>query len=149
MTVLETTSTIQQPEQRPMSGIVRGARLTYYAGTVVFLAGIVLQVFFAGAALLVDSSFLEVHRNFAHLLELFAIILPILALVARQPWRITLLSLLPFFLIALQYVILWALDDMGLPGWTRGLHAVNALVIYWLMLRLSRSAWQLWRAPSR
>ncbi len=130
---------------KPLSGIVRGARLVFYASTVIMLAGVVLQVFFAGASLLVDSSFLEAHRNFAHLLEALAILLPILALLARQPWRITLLSLLPFFLIGTQYVYLFALTGMGLPLWTRGLHAVNALVIYWLMLRLSRSAWQLWR----
>ena len=36
-----------------MSGLVRGARLLYYASTALMLAGIVLQIFFAGAALLV------------------------------------------------------------------------------------------------
>jgi hypothetical protein len=134
---------------KPISGFVRGARMIYYAFTVLMLGGVVLQVFFAGATLLVDSSFLEWHRNFAHLLELLALLLPVSALLARQPWRIMLLSLLPFFLIGMQYVYLWALTGMGLPLWTRGLHAVNAIVIYWLMLRLSRFAWQLWRAPSR
>lgn len=152
MTVIEPS--MRQTEQmpisgKPISGLVRGARLLYYASTALMLAGIVLQIFFAGAALLVDSSFLEAHRNFAHVLELFAILLPILALLARQPWRITLLSLLPFFLIGTQYVYLFALTGMGLPLWTRGLHAVNAIVIYWLMLRLSRTAWGLWRAESR
>jgi hypothetical protein len=132
-----------------MSGIVRSARLIYYAATLLFLGGVALQVYFAGASLLVDSAYLNQHRMFAHVLELVAIILPLLALAARQPWRITLLSLLPFFLIAMQYVFLWALTDMGLPGWTRGLHAVNALVIFWVNLRLSRSAWQLWRVPAR
>jgi hypothetical protein len=134
---------------QPVSGFVRGARLLYYASTALMLAAIVLQIFFAGASLLVDSSFLEFHRGFAHVLELFAILLPILALIARQPWRITLLSLLPFFLIGMQYVYLWALTGMGLPLWTRGLHAVNAIVIYWVMLRLSRAAWQQWRVASR
>jgi hypothetical protein len=123
--------------------------MIYYIATALMLAGIVLQIFFAGAALLVDSSFLDLHRGFAHLLELLAILLPILALLSRQPWRITLLSLLPFFLIAMQYVYLWALTGMGLPLWTRGLHAVNAIVIYWVILRLSRAAWQLWRSSSQ
>jgi hypothetical protein len=152
MSVIDTS--ISQREEmpttaKPISGFVRGARLVYYAFTLLMLGGVVLQIFFAGATLLVDSSFLEWHRNFAHVLELCAILLPILALVARLPWRITLLSLLPFFLIAMQYVYLWALTGMGLPLWTRGLHAINAIVIYWVMLRLSRFAWQLWRAPSR
>jgi hypothetical protein len=149
MTVIESETMTPQPAEREMSAIVRSARGIYYGGTLLFLGGVVLQVFFAGASLLVDSSFLDQHRMFAHILELFAIVLPVLALFARQPWRITLLSLLPFVLIAMQYVFLWALTGMGLPLWTRGLHAVNALVIYWLLLRLSRSAWQLWRAPSR
>jgi hypothetical protein len=147
MTVIDTLT--PQPVKQQMSGFVRSARAVYYAGTVLFIAGVVLQVFFAGASLLVNSTYLDLHRIFAHVLELFAIILPVLALVARQPGRVTLLSLLPFVLIVMQYVFLWALTGMGLPTWTRGLHAVNALVIYWVVLRLSRSAWQLWRAPSR
>ncbi|MCC6455789.1 MAG: hypothetical protein IT328_12635 [Caldilineaceae bacterium] len=147
MTVIDTLT--PQPVEQQLSGFVRSARGLYYAWTVLFIAGVVLQVFFAGASLLVNSAYLEYHRVFAHILELFAMLLPLLALVARQPWRITLLSLLPFVLIAMQYVFLWALTGMGLPLWTRGLHAVNALVIYWVMLRLSRSAWQLWRAPTR
>lgn len=147
MTTIDTMT--PQPFQRQQSAIVQWARLVYYGFTVVFLIGIVLQIFLAGSALLVDSTYLNQHRMFAHILELFALILPILALLSRQPWRLTLLSLLPFFLIGMQYVILWALDDMGLPAWTRGLHAVNAVVIYWLVLLLSRSAWQLWRAPSK
>jgi hypothetical protein len=143
MTIVETE--IQSTEQKPLSGLLRGARLLYYATTALLLSGLVLQIFFAGAALLVNSSFLDAHRAFAHLLELFAILLPVMALISRQPWRTTLLSLLPFFLIAMQYVFLYALTGMGLPLWTRGLHAVNAIIIYWLMLRLSRSAWQQWR----
>lgn len=134
---------------KPVSSFVRAAHLTYYAATVLMLVGIVLQIFFAGAALLVNSSYLEMHRAFAHFLELFAILLPVVALVARQPARITLLSLLPFFLIGMQYFFLYSLTSMGLPLWTRGLHAVNAVVIYWITLRLSRAGWQLWRVPSR
>ena len=146
MTVINQTSQPSTPTT--LSGFTRGARFVYYATTIVFLAGIMLQVFFAGAALLVNPTFLETHRTFAHILELFAILLPIFALVARLPWRITLLSLLPFVLIALQYVFLFALTGMGLPLWTRGLHAANALVIFWLMLRLSREGWDSWREPA-
>lgn len=148
MTVLDTTN-LQSSAPKAMSSLVRGARLLYYATTVVMLGSVALQVFFAGAALLVDSSFLEAHRGFAHVIELLALVLPVTALLARQPWRITLLSLAPFFLVGTQYVYLYALTGMGLPLWTRGLHAVNALVIYWLMLRLSRKAWLLWHAPAR
>ena len=146
MTVINQTSQPSTPTN--LSGFGRGARFVYYAMTLVFLAGIMLQVFFAGAALLVNPTFLEMHRSFAHLLELFAILLPIIALIARLPWRITRLSLLPFVLTALQYVFLFALTGIGLPLWTRGLHAVNALVIFWLVLRLSRAGWDLWREPA-
>lgn len=151
MTVTNTLTQEPQSEAatQEISGIVRAARLVYYATTLLLIAGIVLQVFFAGAALLVNSGYLEQHRMFAHILELFAMLLPLLALLARQPWRITLLSLLPFVLIGMQYVFLWALIGMGLPTWTRGLHAANALLIFWVVLRLSNSARQLWRAPFR
>ena len=146
MTVINPT--LQPTEPTPVSSLVRGARFVYYATTVILLASIMLQVFFAGAALLASPTFLETHRAFARVLEGLSILLPIMALVARLSWRITLLSLLPFVLIGMQYAFLYAMTGMGLPLWTRGLHAANALVIYWIALRLSRMGWQSWRGPA-
>lgn len=138
-----TESQIAEPQ---VSGIVRGARYLYTFVAILLMAGIALQVYFAGAALLVDSGYLETHRMFAHVLELFALVLPVVVIFSRLGWRIGLTSLLPFFLIAMQYVFLWALVGMGLPTWTRGLHAVNALVIFWVALYLTTSAWRRSRA---
>lgn len=146
MTTFETTA--ERSELKPVSGTVRGARLVFYVITALLIGGVVLQIFFAGATLLVDPSYLEMHRAFAHVLEGLAILLPMTALVARLPGRMTLLSLVPFVLIGTQYFYVFTLPKMGLPLWTRGLHVVNALVIYWLMLRLSRTAWSLWRSSS-
>jgi hypothetical protein len=138
MTVFNTTeSQLSQPQT---SGLVRGIRFLYIALGVILLASVGLQVFFAGAALLVNSSYLELHRTFAHILELFAILLPIVAIFSRLGWRLGLMSLLPFFLIALQYIFLYAVVGMGLPLWTRGLHAANAIVIFWVALHLTTAA---------
>src|SRR5262245_38349321 len=55
---------------RQPSTIVQFARYAYLLTIVLYMVGIGLQVFFAGAALMVDSSYLIAHRSFAHALHL-------------------------------------------------------------------------------
>lgn len=143
MSVIDTTKAgaVRQP-----SGVVQLARYAYLLSIVLFMGGIVLQVFLAGAALLVDPGYLIQHRSFAHALHLVTYMIPIIGLLARLPWRLFLLSWLPLVLLMLQYVFVHAVPGLGLPMPLRALHAVNALVLFWLMLHLAGSAWRLVRA---
>ncbi len=143
MSVIDTTKpdAVRQP-----SSVVQLARYAYLLSVVLFIGGIVLQVFFAGAALLVDPSYLIQHRSFAHALHLVTYVIPIIALLARLPLRLFLLSWLPLVLIMLQYVFVHAVPGLGLPMSLRALHAVNALVMFWVMLYLAGSTWRLVRA---
>src|SRR5687767_8590983 len=86
------------------SGIARIARFVYLIGTVIFIGTIVLQVCFAGAALLVSTDYLHQHRSFAHVVELVTFSVAIVALFARLPRRLLALSWLPVGLFILQYV---------------------------------------------
>src|SRR5262249_2855728 len=127
------------------SSIVQYARYAYLLSTVLFMGGVVLQVFFAGATLLVDSAYLIQHRSFAHTLELLTFVMPIAGLFARLPWKLRLLSFLPLVLFMLQYVFVYGVPAMGLPVSLRALHAVNALVIFGVTLHLTKSAWHVAR----
>lgn len=135
--------------QTQVSGVVRGARLAYLVSTALFAGGVILQVFFAGATLLADASYLIQHRSFAHLLEPVTLAIPIIGLFARLPRRLLLLSWLPLVLFALQYVFLYAVPSAGLPTALRALHAVNALLIFWVALHLTNAAWGLVRESAR
>lgn len=143
MTALNTPQPIAA--EPSLSGFARTARFLYLIGTALFLGSVVLQVFFAGAALLVSTDYLHQHRSFAHVVELVTFAVAIVALFARLPGRVLALSWLPVGLFILQYVFLHAIPSMGLPTALRALHAVNALVIFWNSVYLLRAAWGLVR----
>lgn len=73
---------------------VRWARILYGVCTLLFMLGIVLQVFFAGATLLVSGSYLIVHENVGHAIEFLIPLLIIIGLFARLPRRMHLLGVL-------------------------------------------------------
>ena len=125
--------------------LVRLARLAYFLGTVLFSSGIALQVFFAGATLLVNNSYLIQHRQFGEMLTAFPVVILVTALVGRLPRQLTLLSILPLVFFSLQYMFLYAIGSMGLPSRFRALHAVNALVLFWITQYLAKSGWRLLR----
>lgn len=102
----------------------------------VFLAGIFLQVYLAGAPMFGVTSF-QPHRMLGGMLTMLAILLPILALVGRLPRQLIVLSLLLGFLAMVQ-VMLPALR--GTVSWIAALHSVNALVLTGLSIRIGRAS---------
>jgi hypothetical protein len=61
------------------------------------------------------------------------------------PRRLLALSALPLVLFSLQYMFLYAVGNIGLPPAFRALHAVNALVMFWVAQYLAKSVWRLLR----
>lgn len=144
---------VSEPEVRvaapPVSTVVQWMRAGYLLVAGLFVAGVVLQVFFAGAGVLVHPRYFALHSSFGHLLELLPLLLLLLSLLARLPWRLVGLNALIYVLFMLQYVFLYALGRVtGVPA-LRALHAVNALVLFWAGLYLSQRVWQLIRAGRR
>jgi hypothetical protein len=129
---------------RQVAGLVRGLRVLYALCATLLVIGIGLQVFFAGATMLVNGMYLEMHRIFAHVIEGMILGLVVIGLLARLPWRVQVWGLLAFVLMSLQYVFLYAMPTLGLTT-LRGLHAVNALAMFWLALYLTQRTWQLAR----
>jgi membrane-bound metal-dependent hydrolase YbcI (DUF457 family) len=129
----------------PSSGFVRGFRYVYALCATLLAVGIVTQIFFAGATLLVNGGYLATHRSFAHMIEFLIIGLVIVGLLARLPWRLQALGLLAFVLMALQYVFLYTMPALGAPA-LRGLHTVNGLAMFWLALYVTQKGWPLTRS---
>jgi hypothetical protein len=134
----------RQTDVQQISGLVRGFRWFYWLCASLVVVGIILQVFFAGASLLVDGSYLITHRIFAHIVELVIFVLLLVGLPTRFSWRIQGLGLLLLLLMFLQYVFLYAVPNTGFPV-LRALHAVNALAMFWLALILAQRTWRLTR----
>lgn len=116
-------------EARQVSLVTRVARWAFLALTALLVGGIALQVFFAGAGMLVSQSYISAHRVLAHILEGFPFLILIVGLLAKLPLRVHLVNIGFLLVFMLQYVFLYAMPAMGLTA-LRGLHAVNALALF-------------------
>lgn len=125
---------------------VRIARLVYLASLIVLIVGIFVEVFLAGEIMLVSAHALIQHRQLGELLSIVPVVTLVAAFFARFPGRLFLMSGLPAVLMALQYIFLYGIDNVGLPLDLKALHAVNALVMFWVAQYLARTAWKLLRA---
>ena len=109
------------------------ATWVFLAGAWTFAAGVILQVYFAGAGILVDPSYFGWHVTFAHLLEALFLVLIIAGLLGRVGPNALGWTGLLFLLYGLQYGFI-----NGFDGPLRALHAVNALVMLLVALHLGR-----------
>lgn len=113
------------------SAFIYRTRQLHLVLAVLFVAVLVLQVFFAGLGVLVSPRYFALHTGLGHLVSLPIFALFIVGLLGRCGWRSLSLSAALFFLYGLQYAFL-----EGGEGPVRALHAVNALLMFWLSLRL-------------
>lgn len=118
---------------RPPSLLVRMFRIFYALLTSVFVACILLQVFFAGmGAFGADWSY---HVTFGHLLEPLPLLMVPVAFLGRLSWGLRLLPLTLVVLIGMQYVLAGATVPAA------ALHPVNAVLILLIGLFMARRAW--------
>lgn len=117
----------------PQSLLVRMFRTFYALLASVFVACILVQVFFAGmGAFGADWSY---HVAFGHLLEPLPLLMVPVAFLGRLSWRLRLLPLALVVLIGAQY----ALAGAAVPA--AALHPVNAFLILLTGLFIARRAW--------
>jgi hypothetical protein len=100
------------------------------------LAGLVLQIYFAGLALFGATSF-ELHRTLGYLLAIPVLLLSILALAGRLGWRLIGLSALLLVLTIVQGIL--PSLRAGTP-WVAALHPVNALALLGASSAIARQA---------
>lgn len=101
----------------------------------IFLAGLLLQFYLAGAGLFGAGSF-QPHRILGDVLTMLAILFPVLALVGRLGRKLIGLSTLLAFLTIVQ-IMLPSLR--GNVPWIAALHPINALALMGLSATIRRN----------
>jgi hypothetical protein len=131
---------------QPVTVAARIARLVYFISLLLLIVGIFLEVFFAGEIMLVNASAIVQHHQLGDLLALVPILILVTAFLSRLSRRMLIWSLVPAVLMSLQYIFLYGIDNLALPLDLKALHAVNALVMFWVAQYLARIAWKIVRA---
>lgn len=123
------------------------SRYGYLIVAVVFLVGILTQVFFAGLSLLGGQPSWGAHIALGHSLLLAALLLVAFAYLGRMKSRIKPLS----WLTLVVYVLLadFVVFLRGSVPLVAALHPVLALVLFTLTAMLVSRAWQAIRSPER
>jgi mercuric ion transport protein len=104
----------------------------------VFAACVVIQIFLAGLGVFADPRSFITHRDFGYLFGLLTLALLVLALIGREPRRVTGLSALLLLLFALQSVFI-ALRTSA-PE-VAALHPVNGFLILLVAITVTRASW--------
>ena len=128
----------------PRPGLARAATLVYVALAWALVGSIVLQVFFIGLGLFVDSANLQLHRDFGWILH----VAPLLVLVAAAAagagrGRIALAGLM-VVVVWLVPILAAVRSEMRLAA---AFHPVFALAAFALAVLVARGATSLWMRP--
>jgi len=114
--------------------VVRIGRLAFLAIAYLFLVSIVVQVFVAGLGIFAGEENFELHAIFGFTaVHGLSLLLPIAAAIGRTGRRTIGLGLLLFVVVTVQVVLPGLRVDMPIIA---ALHTVNALLIFWLALRI-------------
>jgi mercuric ion transport protein len=131
--VIDVTLGTLQPAAMDILPRVRWARTAYRVLAWTFLAGIAIQVFFAGLGIFVGPTWWTQHKSFVHLLEALPVLMLILAFIGRLPTSTKWLTAAAFALIGVQYATI----ELRLPT-LAAFHPVNAILLFWLVLTLAQ-----------
>jgi uncharacterized integral membrane protein len=127
------------------SARIRTVRFVYGVLAAGYLVCVILQVFFAGLGIFVNSNDLELHRTFANYFELASIIMFLISFAGRIRGSLRWLTLGLFALTSLQHLTI-----QQFSGFLPALHTVDALLLFWISLHLTKRSlsWLLLRTGS-
>lgn len=121
------------------------ARLAHPVAAAAFLGCGIVQVFLAGLGVFDDPKAFITHREFGYLFGWLTLLVLVLALVGREPRRITGLSVLLLVQFALQSVFVALRADMPAVA---ALHPLNGFAILAVAGYVTRSSWAVRREPA-
>jgi hypothetical protein len=98
-----------------------------------FFLGVLVQVTLAGVSIFVDGTRWQLHRNVGHAFSLPLFTMLLLAVLARLPRRYIGYAAVAVTLMMVQGA------TAALGGWIAVAHPANALLIFWLSLRMIRA----------
>ena len=113
------------------------ARTLFRVLAVIFAAAIVVQVLFAGISIFVDGTRWNVHKAIGHSFTIALLLMIILAFAGRLPRGMKWLTAGTLVLVMAQGAF------AAIGGWAGAAHPVNALLIFWISLRLAAQAREL------
>jgi hypothetical protein len=132
-------------DNKKLSGGTRAVRGIFTGLAGLFLVGVIVQVFLAGAAIFADGGFWGFHTSFIHFFEWIPLAMLILSFFGRIPaqWRWQSFGLL--FMIILQYV---TANLSGSLPYLSAVHPIIALILFWRSLVVVQGMIQLWKEES-
>ena len=119
------------------------ARYAFLGLVWIYLAGIVVQTFLAGAALFSPGHDFELHRSLGYLLHLAPIGLLIVAVAGRVGREIITWTVALLIVQGIQPLLPMLRANLPLVA---ALHPVLVLAIFWLGVTLGLKAWRLVRS---
>jgi hypothetical protein len=121
------------------------ARLWHPVAAATFVACGVIQVFLAGLGVFDDPAAFVTHREFGYLFGWLTLVILVLALIGREPRRVTGLSALLLVLFALQSVFVAVRAEMPVVA---ALHPLNGFAILAVAAYTARASWAVRRADA-
>ena len=121
------------------------ARTLHTVVALVFVAGLVIQVWLAGRGVFESPTMFDTHRSLGYTLSLFTIVLLVLGILGGMGRRPAILAVVIFGLFILQSV--FVLMRESTPA-VAALHPVNGFLILFLAIVLARDSWLMRRAPA-
>ncbi|MBI0579178.1 hypothetical protein IEC97_17545 [Neobacillus cucumis] len=128
---------VQNEEVIQGSTRIRTVRFLYGGLAAVYFICVILQVFFAGLGLFVNSSDWQLHRVFANYFEAIALLLFLLSFFGRIRGGLRWLPLSLFVLTSLQHMTIQTFS-----GYLRALHTIDALLLFGISMHLMKRSWR-------
>ena len=116
----------------PTNPLIRYSRLAFVVSAWAYAASVVWQVFLAGLSVFDNPARWVDHASTGQMVGTLTIFMVLFALIGRLPIIVIGLSVLVLLLYGMQYP--FANTN---AGWLAALHAVNALVMFWLATHLA------------
>ena len=121
------------------------ARTLHTVVAVLFVIGLIAQVWLAGRGVFESPTMFDTHRSLGYTLSLFTIALLVLGLLGGMGRRPAILAVVIFVLFILQSVFVVMRDSNPAIA---ALHPVNGFLILFLAIVLARDSWMMRTAPA-
>ena len=121
------------------------ARTLHTVVAVLFVVGLIAQVWLAGRGVFESPTMFDTHRSLGYTLSLFTIALLVLGLLGGMGRRPAILAVVIFVLFILQSVFVVMRDSQPAVA---ALHPVNGFLILVLAIVLARDSWMMRTAPA-
>ncbi|BBH22708.1 hypothetical protein Back11_40530 [Paenibacillus baekrokdamisoli] len=107
-----------------------------------FLISVLIEVFLAGMASLVNATHWKDHTTFVHFFEMLPVGIFVLSFVAKIGGAVRWLSLTLVGFIGLQYITVNLVDTIPMLA---AMHPVFAIVLFWLSIVMVKKSFVVWR----